>query len=229
MTRNWKAQLLIGSLLVGWDGLGGPLQALEIAVSDHEVEATGVTVGGEVALLSVWRQVNSQGGTYVTLLDEVLSDGDGDGRVVFELEEPAPELSVWVAVDIETTDSAVTTPGRFEPRMADARFLASSGRVELGLSRPVVVWVRPRRGAFRAHLRDGESRDGDKAFNGKVELTPREFTRPFGRPEQVGSPEARPTPSAFAIGDILVAIDAGSLELVALRIPGRGQTAHSQP
>lgn len=229
MTPHWKTQVLIGSLLVGWVGLGGPLQALEIEVSEDQVEATGVTPGGEVALLSVWRQVNSQGGTDVTLLDELLGDNDGDGRVVFELDEAAPELSVWVAVDIATTESAVTTPGRFQPRMADARFLGSSGRVELHLSRPVVVWVRPGLGAFRAHLRDGESRDADGAYNGRVEVTPRQFTRPAGRPAQVGPPETRPTPPAFVAGDVLLSLDAGSLEVVALRIPGPGEAPHSAP
>lgn len=229
MTWNRKTQLFIGLLLLAWVVLGGPAQALELTVADDQVEATGVTPGGEVAVLSVWREVNSRGGIEVTLLDELLSDEDGDGRVVLELEHAAPELSVWVAVDVETTETAVATPGRFEPRMVDARFVGSSGRVELNLSRPVVAWVRPGLGAFRAHLRDGESRDADGAFNRRVGLTPRQFTRPVGRPEQVGPPESRPTPPAFASGDVLVGLDAGSLELVALRIPERGQAATSQP
>jgi len=210
----WATTLVLNA----WAGAAG---ALELQVEGDRVEVTGVTAGGEVALLSVWRQVESHGGTQVTLLDEVLRDDDGDGRVTFEPASsglelgPIPELSVWVAADVATGDSATATPGRFEPPLAVAR--RAGGSVEIELTRPVTLWVRPGLAAFRAHVRDGEVRDRDRAADGRVTLEPPSFGRLAGRPEQTGPPDRRPP--AFAAGDVVVGIDAGTLALATLRIP----------
>lgn len=201
----------------------GPADGLEIRVLSDGAEVTGASAGGEVAFLSVWREVNAQGGTEVTLLDKSLRDDDGDGQVSFsvaDLERQIPELSVWIAVDVVTGEAAVATPGRFEPQMAEARFPGASGRVELEVSRPVALWVRPGVGAFLAHVRDGEGRDRDRAANGRVALGPADFTRPPGRPDQARAPGSRPGPPAFSAGDVVVGVDAGTMAVVALRIPG---------
>lgn len=204
-------------------GVAVPVPALELQVADDRVEVTGITPGGEIALLSVWRQEEAHGGTRVTLLDEVLQDDDGDGAVTFEPATlgldlgPIPELSVWVAADVATGDSATATPGRFRPPLGDARRIGPS--VEIDLARPVTLWVRPGLGAFRAHVRDGEARDRDRGADGRVTLEPPSFGRLAGRPEQTGPPERRPRPPAFAAGDVVVGIDAGTLALVALRLP----------
>jgi len=223
-----KAGHLIGCLLVAGIGLGGPVQALEIVISEHEVEATGVSAGGEVALLSVWRQVNRQGGTEVTLLDELVADQNSDGLVVFEPGAPIPELSIWVAVDIATGETATGSRGSFLPPQAEAQAVGHSGRVELGLSRAVVLWVRPGHGAFRGRLFDGGAGDGDGVVNGRVAVGPPAFDRPAGRPEQIGALGPPSRPPAFAPGDLVVGLDAGTLAVAAVQLQGGGPAGTAQ-
>jgi len=212
----------IGWLFVGLLLTVGPAQGLEVVLTPEGAEVSGASPGGEVALLSVWREVNARGGTEVTLLDEALRDEGGDGRVSFDLSHvgrPLPELSVWIAVDVTTGDTAFATPSGFKPKLAEARYQGPAGRVELELSRPVVLWIRPGLGAFHSRARDGEGRDRDRAANGRVALGPGDFSRRSGRPDQLGRPADRTAPPAFSAGDVVVGVDAGTLALVALRIP----------
>lgn len=215
MTWNWKAQLLIGSLLGGWAGVGGPLQALEIAVSEHQVEASGVTAGGEVAWLTVWRELDERSRTRVTLLDRTTSDEDGDGRVTLEVERPIPPLSVWVAVDVTTGQAAIVSPEGIPLRWApDGSVRRTGPHIEVALKRPELLLVRPGLGAFRARVADGARDDAGARGDARVTLTPSAFRRAVPKSVPPGPPDEIPLPQRFASGDVLVGVDMRTLEVV---------------
>jgi hypothetical protein len=199
---------------------GEPAVAPELVFADSSVEITGVTPGGQVALLSVWRE-QDRIGTLVTLLDEVLADEDGDGAVTLDLERSVPELSVWAVVDVATGSRRIESPETFEPRRREVRpgrFLQPAGLAEVGVPRAEVRVVRPGEDAFRARLGDGGEDDQDGETDGRVTLSAAQLLRPARRGPGLVEP---PLPARFQGGDVVVAIDPRTLETIDLEIPGQ--------
>lgn len=210
-----KTRNFIGCLVVGWIGFGGPLQALEIVISEHEVEASGVTAGGEVAWLTVWRELDEHYSTRVTLLDRTIVDEDRDGAVTLEVDRPVPPLSVWVAVDGTSGEVAVRTPEGVRLRWAPEDSVRRKGpHVEVDLKRPEVILVRPGVGAFRARVADGARDDAGARGDARVELSPAAFRRAVPKRGPPGPPTSVPLPQRFEPGDVLVAVDMRTLEVV---------------
>lgn len=212
---------ILSLLFACWLG-SAPAAGLDLELTDSSARAVGATPGGEVAWLVLTRELNPQGGTDVHIVDQVLPDEDQDGAVALELGRAVPELSVWVAVDVTSGETAVTTPGRFVPEVVEGRFDRPSGGVELPMSRAVALWVRPGLGAFRGRGRDGGAGDEDRTPDGLIALGPRGFDGPAGPPPEPGAPEDLPVPPAFRSGDVLVAVDAGTLAVTAFRIDAPG-------
>lgn len=197
-----------------------PDVTLEMFLGDTSVEISGATAGGEVALLTVWREAGG-GGTEVSILDEALLDEDGDGVVTLEVESGYPELSVWIAVDLATGARIVLSPESFEPRRPGlrlGRFNSAPGQAELDLPRAEVLLIRPEAGAFRATLGDGGTDDQDGEVNGRVALTASELRRPVLGPPRTSEPEL---PSRFEPGDVVLAIDPRTLQVAEVEVPGK--------
>jgi|GEM_PF-2919887 len=201
-----------------------PKVTLEILLKESSVEITGVPEGGEVALLTIWREVGG-GGTEVTIFDQTLVDQDGDGTVALELDRPYPELSVWLVADVASGAWRALSPESFEtrrPEVRPGRFAVAVGQAELDLPRAEVLVIRPespagKSGAFRASLGDGADEDGDGEVNGRVALTALELQRPVSRPPQAAEPEL---PERFQPGDVVLAIDPRTLRVAELEVPG---------
>lgn len=202
-------------VLVGWVAAGLPVAALQIRLDEAGAEAAGVTPGGEVAWLTVWRQPDELGVTRVTLLDRRVRDEDFDGAVRLEVEPPIARLSVWVAVDLATGEAAAATlegvPLRWAPE-GSVRLPERGPGVEVGLGRPEMMLVRPGVGAFRARGSDGAHGDAGARGDGRVTVTPAAFRRAVALAGEAQEP--RTPPRAFGAGDVLVGIDAGTLEVV---------------
>lgn len=201
-------------------GEPAPEVSPELVFSDATVEITGLTPGGRVAYLTVWRE-QTRIGTVGTLLDEVLVDEDGDGAVTVELERSIPALSVWVAVDVSSGVRVVRSPEAFEPRRREVRpgeFLRPAGLAQVDVPRAEVLMVRPGEDAFRARLGDGGVDDQDGETDGRVALSAAELLRPVRRPPEVVEP---PLPARLQGGDVVVAVDPRTLEVVELEVPGQ--------
>ena len=200
-------------------GEPAPEVSPELVFSESAVEVTGLTPGGQVAYLTVWRE-QTRIGTEVTLLDEVLADEDGDGSVTLEMDRPLPALSVWAVVDVTTGARRIQSPADFEPRRREVRpgqFLQPTGLAQVDVPRAEVLMVRPGEDAFRARLGDGGVDDQDGETDGRVALSAAELLRPARRPPEVAEP---PFPARFQGGDVLVAVDPRTLETVELEVPG---------
>lgn len=207
-----------------------PVAEPEVSLLETGVEVSGVTPGGEVALLSVWREQGA-GGSQVTVTEETLVDEDGDGTVTLDVGRPLPALAVWVVVDVASGERRVVTPESFEAERREVRpgaFRAAGELVELAVPRAEVLVVRPGRGenagAFRARLGDGGEGDRDGEINGRVALSALEIERPVARPPDLPEP---PRPARFQGRDRVIAIDPRTLVVTEVAVPA--ETEGGQP
>lgn len=197
-----------------------PVMEPQLVFLASAVEISGISPGGEVAVLTVWREQGG-GGSEVNVRDDTLVDEDEDGVVVFELDRSVPELSIWVVVDVATGGREVMSPAAFEPRRRELRpgeFRAASQLATLDLSRVEVLMVRPGVGAFRARLGDGSEDDQDGAIDGRVALSAAQIVRPVRRPPEVEEPAL---PMRFLGRDVIVAVDPRTLDVAEVDVPAQ--------
>lgn len=182
---------------------------LRATIEKSEVRIEGVTKGGEVELLSVWRE-QLLNGPYAsqTNIEETLKDEDLDGVVTYEAERPIPTLSLWVAVDTTTGEAAITSPSGFAVRKMSGREAAEfrGARVHLKRRQAEILVVRPGVAAWRGRAHDADVTDDDGVPNQSVALSLDVLDGP-----------REPGP-AFRAGDTLIAIDPVEMDVLAVRL-----------
>lgn len=179
---------------------------------------SAVSPGGRVAIFGVGRGFNGYMGTLVRRW-EVLADDDGDGVVRLDLAGPVQHKSVWAAVDLASGELALAAPVGFELREVGfpGRGIGAA-RKSLTDSRRYLdaLWVRPGggadAGAWQAIFGDGGASDDDGVENRSVRAVVTAFS-PI-EPGAVGAPEK------LVGGDVVVGVDAETLEIYAARLAG---------
>lgn len=188
---------------------------------DGTVVASGLAPGAEVLWLGVALEPH---GAFVTahVVREIGLDAAGGGEVVLAPAGLAelPVGSAWAVLSL--ADGAVGLGGPAEgplvvrqvPPTTVAAALASA---ELTLPHHVVelAWLRPGTGAWTVRLGDGTETDADGLQDGSVRLAVADLAVSADVLPLWGEPVP---PSAFAPGDVVVALDPERLEAYALTL-----------
>jgi hypothetical protein len=194
--------------------IAAPLLTFE----DQAAVATGVTPKGQVVWFSVAKQIEGYMAHFVRR-EEILPDTDGDGVVRFELDQPVPLQSIWVAVDLATGEAAVATPEGYPLREASA----APGRggepgrpdwVEEGREILEILVVRPGKGAWGLTVGDGGENDDDGRGDGRI-------TAALARLRALGAGSG--PPERFDPKDLVFAVDLDRMEILQERIPAAQQ------
>lgn len=175
-----------------------PTAELTFEFGETTVEVGGVQPGAEVLVYTLARTVN-HGITIVTDDTYRLSDADGDGAVVLELEEEVPLRSLWIAFDLASGAHAVeqASIGVREVDFAERGSL-SGARLEYRLAFIYAFMARARVGGWRLRAGDGGPSDFDDDHDGKITLHPARMNALADSP---------PPPGALAAQDLVVVID----------------------
>lgn len=198
--------LLLAALLTSLPAHAEVATDPELAASftDDHLTVTGTTPGGEVAVLTVWRE-RFPGWSRTTRFSELLSDDDGDGTVELALERELPEGSLWIVTDVANGAYVVATPRPWpfpELEAAERRLNPSLNTLEVDRETLELLLVRPGEGAWSLTVWDGGTGDDDLVPDGRLTATLPSF-EPLGLTEPLQQP--RP-------GDLLFGIEARRME-----------------
>lgn len=176
------------------------------------VAFSGVTKGSDLVLFGA--SIRSELGTQTRVqYTELLSDGDGDGNVVFQPKGGVPFRSVWTGVDVSTGSVAVTAPQGYELDHADLSLDAvkhdAEGlpiALEIERFRVYMLLVRPGAGVWLYVGAQGGPNDGDRSSsNGRL-------TALFGDAEAI-SGKYEKAPKHLKRGDVIAVLDPGHMDL----------------
>jgi hypothetical protein len=190
---------------------------ITVQVSKNEIVVSGVSPGSDVYLFG-GLQVGK--GFYSTLMtvDLTASDDDHDAVVKFAYPKGVPPRSVWIAVDQRSGDLGVGVPSGYPLRMSDippGAWKRKSGTAidTLAIRHKALEYllVHPGQGVWRWEADQGSKRDEDGVNDNIVTISPGSM-----RPAVKGGPAA---PKTFSAGDVVVAIDPFSLEVLTSRVP----------
>jgi hypothetical protein len=173
----------------------------------------GITTGGEVAVLGVWREpVRSGPHATQTNIEETLVDDDSDGVVELELPRNPPLVALFAVIDMTTGESALVGHEQFRFRTIaagkEAAFSKQLGRVLIMRRELQVLVVRPGGGRWRGRARDGAPADVDSRPDQAVTLA-------LDRLDNEGKDD--PGPKLLA-GDTVIAIDPVQMDAFNLRL-----------
>ena len=199
--------------------LAPPLAAQPALTADaRTLSASGLTPGGRVVWFGVARDLDDWVPRLTHLRQEAVADAAGQAELAIPL--PGSAAAVWAVADLATgtfaaarpddPEFAVTPlpPGSWQSGQAPAdRLTAARSRLDLLLVRP---GTGPAAGAWRGPVGDGGPRD--------LEQGDGVLTAGLDDLEPVGAAPPEP-PAHGAPGDLLLAIDPDTLELLALRLP----------
>src|SRR5215203_947687 len=73
-----------------------------ITLQQRSVTVEGITAKGQVVWFSMAREVSEDDVATLVRRAEAQTDGEGDGRVVWDIDREGPLRSIWVAVDVAT-------------------------------------------------------------------------------------------------------------------------------
>ena len=192
-------------------------RALKLEILDQTLIASSSQ--GNVVFFGVSREIDPDDVVTRRTLAEVRADEDGDGIVSLALDRPVAPTSVWAAVDLATGESALATPLGFVLQQGTwlGRGVGHSGpEPERGTLQDErfqseLLVVRPGLGAWTISTGDGSATDEDGAADGATETA-------LDRMTALES-SSRP-PEDFAEGDVLLLVDARSLEVVLEKVGG---------
>jgi hypothetical protein len=194
---------------------------LAITLQPRSVTVDGVTAGGQVVWFGMAREVAEDDVATLVRRAEVQTDGDGDGRIVWDLDREVPLRSIWVAVDLATGRAVAVSPEGYPLRRVSwrgrglARGNPRADRVEDFRGYAEVLLVRPGAGAWRLTVGDGSEQDDDGAPDGKLAAA-LDRMRPL--PGTAGG--AAEPPTRFGPKDVVVLIDPNGMELTLVEAAG---------
>lgn len=180
------------------------------------VEITEVTPGASVVLYAILHE-STGWSTRISELADVLADTDSDGTVLFELGRAVPTVSLWLAVDLSTGETAASSPEGFTSQ--ELPFPPSILRVGLedrlnrfemsgGITHALVArsGADPAaQGAWILLLGDGGDQDDDGSYDGKMGFLLAQM-RPVA---------ASPLPpEEITVGDVVALIHPDTLDFV---------------
>ncbi|MGN6184317.1 MAG: hypothetical protein ACTHQM_11755 [Thermoanaerobaculia bacterium] len=193
-----------------------PPANLQIELAPARVSMTGVTPGGKVIVFAVTLQ-SERGMQTLRRFEQVMVDDDRNGIVVLDPNGGVPLRSIWTAVDLASGAKAIRVPAGFDlnDRQIDAREFRKdpAGVLDAFFQEALsldFLLVRPGAGAWQLRAREGGSRDGDRARDGKLSVVfedAQPMDTDFGK-----------APKHLKAGDVLIAIDPGRLELMTATI-----------
>ena len=213
--------LLVGIALFGV-AVAGEAAPPTLTFTEDAVVVRGVREGGRVAAFAVVRDVTNFQLTFGRL-DALLTDDDKDGVVEWKLERPVPAQSMWAAVDVESGELVLATPGDYPLRRLAVPANALGDSRRNGVDALVAEWralveillVRPGEGAWALTAgADATGDEDDERADGRIS-TALEDLEPLG-----ASP---PPPKKIAPRDVLVVMDPDTMELYAGQLTGRPQ------
>ena len=179
--------------------------------------ASGATASGKVVFLGITREIAQDDVAEIRRRLEVLADEDGDGEVIYKLDQPMVQRSMWVAVDLKSGDFETAAPEGFRLRKVNWRGRGLTNRpdgrdsVEDARAFAEVLVVRPGAGAWILRLGDGGPDDADGAPDGRLEAALDRMSPLADSPEP---------PQRFQRDDVVVLIDPNSMEMTLAKVGG---------
>jgi hypothetical protein len=217
-------RLLLFSLWIASAIVAPALHAAPVVVlSGQSLVAWGLTPEGRAVVFTIGKPPGHL--MAVTSRLDAMIEADAAGVASLELPSPIAARSVWVVVDVESGEVALTSPEGFPLRKvefpgqgvgASRRFLRDERRfLEVLLVRPAAAvpaeqdWA-AESGAWGQSFGDGGDDDGDGELDGKIEAL-LERLRPIGESAQL-------PPDVLMPGDVVVAVDPMTLEIYTAKL-----------
>jgi hypothetical protein len=196
----------------------------KVTFGDQDVSGSGFSPGGPVVWFASARVVSED--YYLTLARfRAVTTAAADGTASYDLGQPLPAASVWLAVDLTTGLYSLTTPSGTPPSLVNLPTLrAGSGTtsdlVEDRRQLISAVLVRPGVGAWELAVGDGGPADEDGASDGHLQFSLARMNPLVStNTTAANSPAA---PNRLAGQDLLVVFGSEHLE-VSLLLPGAAQ------
>lgn len=92
--------------------------ALAIVFQPQSLEVTGVTPRATVYIYGLAREPKGWT-TNIVPRETRLRDEDGDGRIVYDLRQPFPWRSVWLAVELDSGSYVAAAPAEYQTHRID--------------------------------------------------------------------------------------------------------------
>jgi hypothetical protein len=192
---------------------------ITVQVNAKEIVVSNVSPGSDVYLFGTLQEGR---GFYSSLLtvDLTASDDDRDGVVKFAYPKGVPLRSVWIAVDQRNGDIGAGVPSGYTLRMTSIppgawkRKSGAGGAIDvLSIEHKALEYlvVHPGQDAWRWEADQGSKRDEDGLDDNIVTVSPGSFL-----PGKKG--KGKP-PNTFTAGDVVIAVDPFSLEVLTSRVP----------
>jgi hypothetical protein len=211
-----RTALFIGALLLATTSA---FAIPSITVGESEVHTGGISPGGAAVVVSFGRGTSAGGGIAVRVFKQVLTDEDGDGAITVIPGYAIPTRSVWVVVDYQTGQYAISSPAGFTPKTGQVSATALKKDADGGIAfldqnkaRVALLLVRPEKGAwFHVGHLGGRSDANESSDRNKMTLSFQNGLSLFPGEQQKG-------PKHLRSGDVLIAIDPGHLEVSAMQV-----------
>lgn len=188
---------------------------LTVVFDGTQVVVREATPQGGIAVVSIAR-VSTGWVNRVDTLATLVTDSDGDGIAILELDEPAVDRSIWAVVDVTSGEAIVVSPGMAGiPLEVEALELVKRGQGgvfnELGDDREVLdlAVVRPGEGAWFTRAWDGGTNDQDHQSNGRIRIKLQNMEAMDGSSARL---------NVFDVGDVLIGLNRQTFEFYAVQI-----------
>jgi hypothetical protein len=182
-----------------------------VTLGADAVTVEGITKTASAVVFGVARRSLEFGERLETRFD-LVEDTNNDGAIRFEVAEGLPWKSVWAAVDLTTGEFTLAVPEGFpllETPFPGQGIGSALNTLETAGDFEQLLWVRPALGAWALTVGDGGVNDGDGEGNHRILADVSRFTA-------VGKSPA--APDKFAPGDVLVGVEAHTLNVFAARL-----------
>ncbi len=165
MTRYRSILIVLAILAMSFPCAAAPLA---VAVRADRLSIEGLVPGGSVALLGAAHEPAYYMRSIVTHR-ELLSDGDGDGKIVYAPPRGIAFRSIWMVVDLASGETTIATREGYHA-LEMVQFGAGKGRAvdvagsvfDIGRDHVDILVVRPRKGAWAIALRGRGTEEGPR-------------------------------------------------------------------